>query len=80
MHKKIARFCCAKPDYLPCARKHGLSLRLRDWKGSGILKKMTENKRLRLFGGESRSPGKPGGNLLPEAPEFHLRKTALNIF
>ena len=34
---------------------------VRDWKGERILKKMCENKRLRLVGGESRSPEKPGG-------------------
>jgi len=48
--------------------------------GFGHFGKMPENKRLRLVEGESRSPEKPGGNLLPKAPNFYLLKIACQIF
>ena len=43
---------------------------MRDWNGERFLKKIRENKRLRLFGGESRSYEKPGPqNFLRTHPE-----------
>jgi len=37
---------------------------VRDWKGEADFEKMRENKRLRLVGGGSRSPEKPGPQIV----------------
>ena len=40
---------------------------VRDWKGEADFEKMRENKRLRLVGGGSRSPEKPGPQIVLRA-------------